>query len=386
MTDWIERAAQLAEELAASGKLRSSRWKAAVRAVPRHELVPVFFGQTPTGEWLAVDTATPKGFELVYSNSALYTKVGELSGSWGRGQVGLSSSSMPGLMIRMLEALDIRDGDRVLEIGTGTGYNAALLSHRLGDERVFSVDVDADLVELARERLARIGYHPTLVAVDGENGLPEHAPYDRIIATCSVPAIPWPWVEQIREGGLILSDVNRSTHAGHLVLRTRRVERAEGSFQPVSAGFMSIRHHGAERDRALPERNAATARQRTTSVDYLRPWDNLVVWFLAGLAMPLDLTYGHTIDEATGASGDLFLSATDGSWCEVTERLDNGARRVLEGGPRQLWRAVEEAYRLWCALGQPGWERFGLTVTRECQWVWLDQPGGAHTWPLTADG
>lgn len=121
-------------------------------------------------------------------------------------------------------------------------------------------------------------------------------------------------------------------------------------------------------------------------MDFLRPWDNLVVWFIAGLAMPLDVTYGHMVDETTGAPGDVFLSATDGSWCEVTERLHNGARRVLEGGPRQLWRAVEDAYHRWLALGQPGWERIGLTVTRERQWVWLDQPDGAHTWPLNADG
>ncbi|MGH3815480.1 MAG: methyltransferase domain-containing protein [Pseudonocardiaceae bacterium] len=68
-----------------------------------------------------------------------------------------SSSSMPGLMTRMLEALDVCDGHRVLEIGTGTGYNAGLLAHRLGDANVFSVDIEPDLVDLARARLAFIG-------------------------------------------------------------------------------------------------------------------------------------------------------------------------------------------------------------------------------------
>lgn len=66
----------------------------------------------------------------------------------------VSSSANPELMVRMLETLDIQDGHRVLEIGTGTGYNAALLCHRLGDDRVFSVDVDAELVALTRQRLA----------------------------------------------------------------------------------------------------------------------------------------------------------------------------------------------------------------------------------------
>jgi protein-L-isoaspartate O-methyltransferase len=90
--------------------------------------------------------------------------------------VPVSSSTKPDLMLRMLETLDVRDGHRVLEIGTGTGYNAALLSHRVGDHNVYSVDVDAELVRLARERLAGAGYRPTLAAIDGEGGLPEHAP------------------------------------------------------------------------------------------------------------------------------------------------------------------------------------------------------------------
>jgi protein-L-isoaspartate O-methyltransferase len=72
----------------------------------------------------------------------------------------------------------------LLEIGTGTGYNAALLCHRLGAESVFSVDIGAGLVAAARERLAALGYAPTLVAADGRLGLPGHGPFDRIIATC----------------------------------------------------------------------------------------------------------------------------------------------------------------------------------------------------------
>ncbi|MGH3599498.1 MAG: methyltransferase domain-containing protein [Pseudonocardiaceae bacterium] len=184
MTDWTVHAARLADELTDSGKLWSTPWQAAVRAVPRHELVPVQYQRTPgTNQW--VSTGTTDDLHLMYSNTALFVLPD-----------GLSSTSMPALMTRMLEALDVYDGYDVLEIGTGTGYNAALLSHRLGDQHVFSVDIEPTLIRSARERLARIGYHPTLVTADGANGLPEHAPYDRIIATCSVPAVPWSWVEQ----------------------------------------------------------------------------------------------------------------------------------------------------------------------------------------------
>jgi protein-L-isoaspartate(D-aspartate) O-methyltransferase len=160
-----------------------------------------------------LDTATEQGqgewLDQVYSNTALLTAVAD---HWESRSL-RSSSSMPGLMTRMLETLDVQDGNRVLEIGTGTGYNVALLAHRLGEANVFSVDVEPDLIDLARQRLARIGYHPTLVAADGAAGLAEHAPFDRIIATCAVPAVPWAWVEQTSPAGVILTDLKAARGA-----------------------------------------------------------------------------------------------------------------------------------------------------------------------------
>ena len=134
MTDWTTLAAGLADELVRLGKVRSPEWQAAVRAVPRHELVPVQHLYDPsTGTWTPRSTADD--LALVYSNTALFVLPG-----------GRSSTSMPGLMPRMLETLDVGDGHDVLEVGTGTGYNAALLSHRIGDQHVFSVDIEPDLI------------------------------------------------------------------------------------------------------------------------------------------------------------------------------------------------------------------------------------------------
>ncbi len=89
-------------------------------------------------------------------------------------------------MVRMRETLDVRDGHRVLEIGTGTGYNAALLCHRLGAENVFSLEIDAELVAAARQRLAVIGHHPQLAARGGIDGWPHHAPASPATATTDV--------------------------------------------------------------------------------------------------------------------------------------------------------------------------------------------------------
>lgn len=133
MNDWADRAARLAKELVAAGKLHSPEWIAAIQAVPRHALVPIVYEQDPsTRSWLCREATDPSWQEQIYANRGLFTKIGEASGSWGSAVVGLSSTSTPGLMTRMLEALDIRDGHDVLEIGTGTGYGAALLAHRLG--------------------------------------------------------------------------------------------------------------------------------------------------------------------------------------------------------------------------------------------------------------
>ena len=379
MNDWTDRAAVLADELVEMGKLGSREWIAAVRAIPRHALVPVFYEQDPTtGEWLRRDATDPVYHDRVYANRALCTMIGEESGSWGTAVVGLSSTSTPGLMTRMLEALDIRDGHDVLEIGTGTGYNAALLTHRLGERRVFSVDIERDLVDSARDRLAALGYRPTLVTADGAHGLPEHAPYDRIIATCSVPTVPWAWVEQTHIGGLILTDLKLSIHAGNLVRLRRGPDRAEGHFDPTWAGFMPLRPGTPKDDHTLPVRDRNRAARRTTDLGQLRPWDNMVAWFLVQLSMPTEIGYGHILDEHTGRPGDVFLTSSDGSWCEVGEHTG----QVWEAGPTPLWAAVEDAHRRWHELGEPGWDRFGLTVALDRQWVWLDVPDGDHSWPL----
>ncbi len=243
--EWQCRARELAQGLVAAGKLWSPPWQEAVCAIPRHELVPDILRRDPDGSWQRLDTTTAAGqrdwLAQVYSNTALLTAATD----GPRPRSLRSSSSMPGLMTRMLEALEVRDGHRVLEIGTGTGYNAALLAHRLGDANVFSVEIEPDLVELARQRLARIGYHPTLIAADGAAGRAEHAPFDRIIATCAVPALLWAWVEQTSLGGVILTEVKPAPGAGSLGRLTRYPDRAQGRFDPTYAAFMDLRHQPA---------------------------------------------------------------------------------------------------------------------------------------------
>lgn len=376
--DWQPHARRLADELTAAGKLTDPAWRRAVQEVPRHQLVPVHYQRDDSGAWRLVDTSND--LAMVYSNTVLLTKFSDTDA----GEVLLSSSSQPGLMVRMLEALDVHDQQRVLEIGTGSGYNAALLCHRLGEANVFSIDVEPELVHSARSRLAELGYRPTLVAADGALGLPQHAPFDRIIASCAVRSVPWAWVEQTRVDGVILTDLKTNQLGGSLVRLVRRADRAEGRFDPTYAAFMYLRHHAGNRDEQGPwtKQDRTHGECRVTSVDPRTPWSSLIVWFLASLELGPDVCCGYTGLDTTRPPTAVSISTADGSWAEVALEAQNGSHVVTEGGPSRLWCVVERAQHLWQQLGRPGWHRFGLTVTPERQTVWFDNPDSSHSWDL----
>jgi protein-L-isoaspartate O-methyltransferase len=226
--DIQHRLAALADELHASGDLRGEVWREVFTRIWRHTFVPLFYVKDDPQDWRApwrvVDGARPEDreewLEGVYSNQTLITELmdqpvpEELGG--GTAQVITSSSTLPGLMVAMLDTLDVQDGHQVLEIGTGSGYNAALLSARVSDEHVSSVDIGPALVDAARRRLAAHGFHPHLSAHDGARGVPERAPFDRIIVTCGVPRIPDAWVQQTRPGGIILANLSGPLMGGAL--------------------------------------------------------------------------------------------------------------------------------------------------------------------------
>jgi protein-L-isoaspartate(D-aspartate) O-methyltransferase len=114
--------------------------------------------------------------------------------------------SQPFMVAAMTEALELKGDERILEIGTGSGYQAAVLA-RLAKE-IFTVEVDDALAESARQRLGLLGFlNVVVVAADGSAGLAEHAPYDGIIVTAAAPAIPPPLIEQLAENGRLVIPV-----------------------------------------------------------------------------------------------------------------------------------------------------------------------------------
>lgn len=212
---------QLVDSLVAAEVIRDPRWAEAFRQVPRHAFLPGFFVQRPDGTWEPVTSAHPDHLALVYRNEVCVTQLDGDDRAWEQALakdavigVPTSSSSMPTIMAIMLEALAVTPGNRVLEIGTGTGYNAALLCHVLGDGLVTSIDVDAGVLARAESRLTGAGYHPRCVAGDGEQGYAPRAPYDRILGTCAVSRIPSAWLAQTAPGGLIVTTFNRPSAPG----------------------------------------------------------------------------------------------------------------------------------------------------------------------------
>ncbi|MGB3554648.1 MAG: protein-L-isoaspartate(D-aspartate) O-methyltransferase [Jannaschia sp.] len=131
--------------------------------------------------------------------------------------------SQPSVVGLMTQALDVAPRDKVLEVGTGTGYQAAILSHLA--RRVYSVERHRSLVRTARETHARLGLaNITVISGDGSFGLPEQAPFDRILVTAAAEDPPGPLLAQLREGGSMVVPVGVSDRVQTLIKVTRTAD------------------------------------------------------------------------------------------------------------------------------------------------------------------
>ncbi|WP_329522243.1 methyltransferase domain-containing protein [Spirillospora sp. NBC_01491] len=167
----------------------------------------------------------------------------------GKGMISTGSSSAPFIMARLIEAMELEAGMRILEIGTGTGYNAAVLARLVGTGNVISVEIDPVAAALAREALNSVGLPVKVVAGNGEAGYPPGAPFERIIATASAHTVPYAWVRQVRPGGLIVVPLAPTVHPDWplAALRVRDDGTAQGRcvgpspFMPLRAQRASAR-------------------------------------------------------------------------------------------------------------------------------------------------
>ncbi|MFF5472252.1 methyltransferase domain-containing protein [Streptomyces achromogenes] len=384
------------EQAAACGLLRAlgeelgplgPELAAAFRRVPRHMFLPREVWLDEEGDWVscARDAEPARWLAAAYADAPVVTQVND--GEKARdGEVWPSSSaSAPSIVFRMLRMLGPRPGDRILEIGTGTGWTAGLLAALLGDENVTTVDVDPALTEAAVRSLKALGLRPAVATADGAGGFPSSAPYDRIIATCSVRRLPYAWVEQTRPGGIVLTPWETPWFCyGLLRLHVGGDGVASGRFAPHSA-FMLMRgqrtdlriYRDVVRDEHIPKESA-------TGLD---PWlvagADADARFAVGLRLPDVWHAWHHRPDVPGVATRLWLATTDAtSWAAVDWDGTPDAREytVWQYGDRRLWDEAEAAYKWWAGQGRPPVGRFGLTVTPDGGRAWLDDP--SRSWVL----
>jgi protein-L-isoaspartate(D-aspartate) O-methyltransferase len=261
----------------------------------------------------------------------------------------ISSSSQPAIMAIMLDQLDLAPGQRVLEIGAGTGYNAALMSHIVGsDGAVVSVDIDSEVAAQAREHLASAGYQDvTVVAADGAAGYPPSAPYDRVIATVGVSDLAPPWLDQLSPGGRIVVPLDvRGTQLAVAFQPAGAPDAADpASLRDTTTGYwrsVSVTPCGFMRMRgplAGPERTVLLAPGLSLMLpDGLMLADGkevdaeAVAGYLGG--PPVELATGVSAGSVQVVWGlGLWLAAGDPRACTVGEERPMGARHRRVSGP-----------------------------------------------------
>jgi protein-L-isoaspartate(D-aspartate) O-methyltransferase len=189
-------------QMAARG-IKSERVLEAMRRVPRHEFVP--------------EHLRPRA----YDDAPLPI---------GQGQ----TISQPYIVAYMTEAIDPQPGQRVLEVGTGSGYQAAVLAELVGE--VYSVELLPALADEAKARLARLGYNNVKVkSGDGYLGWPEAAPFDAVVVTCGAKHVPEPLFEQLKPGGKMVIPVGAAgdEQSLRLIVKGPRGERQDRELLPV---------------------------------------------------------------------------------------------------------------------------------------------------------
>ena len=364
----IASADTLVAELDSAGKL-PAEFGSLLKTVDRQWFIPdrVWVDREP------IDRASQpdKWLKAVYANSSIVTQFDDGRTQWpDTGDIPTCSASMPSAVVGMLEHLGIGSGHSVLEIGTGTGFNAALLSEIVGPQGdVTTIEIDPDIAKNARERLALAGFERVRTVLgDATADISEWAPFDRVISTASVHVgrVPYSWIKQTKPGGVIVTPVRADLTSGPLVRFVVNEDgTATGRIVPIGVEFMEVR---SQRTPRTPHDDFDwrddTAHQRTTKI---KPWlmfsDIVSRWALA-VALP---SCRYNIEEKEFA---WLRDPISGSWASIVPNND-GSFLVRQHGIRRLWDQAESAYRWWIEQGQPAGTDWEWTITPEWQTIQL---------------
>ncbi|MGH4019050.1 MAG: protein-L-isoaspartate O-methyltransferase family protein [Pseudonocardiaceae bacterium] len=349
-----DRRQSMVAALVKTGRLTPT-WRPAFEQVARHLFIPDTIwrlDRAADGRLLPLHRGTdPEHWlECAYADAPVDTQVDDgQPADDGTGFEVTSSASQPSVVADMLAALDAQPGLRVLEIGTATGWNAALLAHRVGAENVTSIEIDPAIAEQARIALGRAGFGTVTVHTgDGAEGDRDGGPYHRVIATVGVSAVPYSWIAQTVPGGRVVVPLTNTYQPPGIVALTVHNDGTASGRLATPAAFMALRAQRIPRPHAdfigEPEHTCQTQ---------LHPW-RLVGDRNAATAIGQRLGDGiHTHYEETENTGvEWLLDPTTRSWASI-EVAPQPPYEVSQGGPRQLFDEVAGAYQWWCDAGEP---------------------------------
>ena len=325
----------------------------AFRAVPRHLFVDQYYTFGKPRRLVRVDPEHPTAVQMktIYSDEALATHQ-----RYGKGT---SSTSQPSLVANMLVELGIAPGMQIMEIGAGTGWNAALMGSLAGPRgRVYSIDVQADVARRARRHLQRCGaQNVTIINADGVEGCKRHAPYDRIITTVACPDIFPEWISQLRDGGAILVTLQDIPGRGACLLSRlwKRSDHLSGEIISLPFFMTMMGRYGAapissiEVEKRL-EQVIAGRKPRRESMPW-RCWSQHGWWVTQSL-MFFAYLEGMSI-EPIGQRLAIRWGASDGVCIPTDEHLevygsDDGYRKLCEVIQKwlELGAPKRDAYRI----------------------------------------
>ncbi|WP_165495200.1 methyltransferase domain-containing protein [Actinomadura roseirufa] len=351
-------------------------WKRLLEEVPRHLFIPDIAVVGPImddpASWIDREQDPARWWKVVHSDTAIGTQLDDgtinLTGktSVDPGAMPTSSCSAPLLVAAMLDLLDAHPEDRVLEIGTGTGWTAALLAERVGQDNVVTVEIDAAVAARAAANLKAAGYAPHVIVGDGTLGWRQGAPYDRVHVTVGVADIPYTWVEQTQPGGVLVLPWMPGWKSGYLLRLTVDDDGTASGPIGESCGFMLLR---GQRPPLRPIDDDDRVSRATVAP---REMADAGEGFAVAVAGLLPGVRGTGVDNADG-SFRMALRHGD-SHALATHRPAEQDAEVSQSGPRNLWDELVAAYLRWNDWGRPPRDQFGITVTSKGAHMWLGHP------------
>lgn len=369
----------LIEELRSAGDLPAERLSM-LNAVPREWFIPsrMWVQEIEDGPYEPVDRATEpdRWLRAVYSNRVIVTQFDDGTAIWPDvGYRPTCSASMPSAVLGMLDELDAQQGHSVLEIGTGTGWNAALLANIVGAQgKVDTVEIDTVMAADARKRLDDAGFG-NVHAFVADGASEPSGEFDRVIATTGVHIgqLPYSWVAHTRPGGVILAPMRADLASGPLVRFTVNEDgTATGRAADMQVGFMEMRSHRVASSPVGDQRWDDPDADVSTSD--LAPWKPLLAtdhrWPIAVAVPSCRYDVWERTDDLPHGVAWLRDPLTE-SWSSV---VPDGNKRytVRQYGPRRLWDEAETAYRWWQQRGEPPLSAWRWTITPDRQSIMLD--------------